>query len=216
MPTANKSLTAGTLRNGGMINMMKLNRVKAKMIPITIACVMGCSILPIQAVAYADTSKKEAADKVGTYLSDLDYFSIDDWVYTDGEGEDSFGNHYGSTVKAEKGSMDYSTKNLTYYLGSEYSTLEGTLFIPKAANKTTSGHSYQWDVAVFTIYAEDEQGNETIAYQKDDFTAKMKPLEISVDVSGADYIRFEWRDACYIDTGSSYPLFELGNPMLYE
>ena len=112
--------------------------------------------------------------------------------------------------------MGSSVKNLKYYLNGDYSKLEATLFIPKAANTSSSAHSYHWDTAVFTIYITDPEGNETAVYQKDDFTADMKPLDITVDLSDADFMRFEWRSTYYIDTGAARPLFQIGEAMLYK
>ncbi len=178
----------------------------------------------LEAIVYGETTegstdvssvmpKKARTD--GVLLTDMDYFSKDPWVNIGYSDEDSFGNQYGVTIAASQGSMDSSVKNLKYYLGGEYSELQGTLFIPKAANTTTSGHSYKWDIAVFTIFSVDRDGVEKVLYKKDDFTASMKPQDISVDITGADFIRFEWRDTIYYDTGAACPLFMLGQPTLF-
>ncbi len=162
------------------------------------------------------TDPEETESASGEYLTEKEYFSRDSWVDSGHDGEDSFGNHYAEVIFAGYGSMDSSVKNLKYYLNGDYSKLEATLFIPKAANTSSSAHSYHWDTAAFTIYITDTEGNETAVYQKDDFTADMKPLDITVDLSDADFMRFEWRSTYYIDTGAARPLFQIGEAMLYK
>lgn len=153
-------------------------------------------------------------EKEDVILTDLDYFSKDSWVEIVSNEEDSYGGHYGSVIYAGQGSMDSNVKGLSYYLGGEYSEFSVTLFIPKAANQTSTGHSYQWDIADFAIYAANESGDEKKLFSKSDFTSMMKPLEITLDLSDAEFLRFEWRNCFYYDTGSAEPLFMLGDPIL--
>ena len=157
---------------------------------------------------------KDRTDE-GEKLTEKDYFSRDYWVDA-GKNDDSFGNHYESTIYASKGSMDSSVKNLKYYLGEEYTELTATLFIPDDVNSSSGNYSFMWADAVFKIYLTDIDGNETLAYKKNDFTAEMKPLDISIDLTGADFLRFEWENTFYYNTGAACPLFEIGNPMIYK
>lgn len=47
------------------------------------------------------------------------------------------------------------------------------------------------------------------------FTDVMRPKEIIVDISGADFLRIEFSDALYFDRGAACGLVCLGNPTLY-
>lgn len=151
----------------------------------------------------------------GIFLNELDYFEKDSWFSVTSGGEDSFGNAFHYQLHASRGAFDTNQKSITYYLGRQYSSLTGQLFIPKRANSTTSGHGLNWDTAAFTIYQVDENGNQTTLYKKNNFTNMMKPESVTVDLSDVEFLKIEFLDCVYSDTGLSEPLVSFGDPMLY-
>ena len=67
----------------------------------------------------------------------------------------------------------------------------------------------------FTIYQVDENGNQTTLYKKNNFTNMMKPESVTVDLSDVEFLKIEFLDCVYSDTGLSEPLVSFGDPMLY-
>ena len=150
----------------------------------------------------------------GTLLTDLEYFKADPWITVTRGGVDAFNNNYISEIFAGSGSMDVSVKSITYYLAGSYTTMKGILFIPKEAVRSDTAGRHNWNAAV-TLYVTDKNDNESVAYRMQEFTDVMRPEEINIDITGAEFLRIEFSDALYFDQGAACGLVCLGNPTVY-
>ena len=165
--------------------------------------------------AAQEESSDQTYNTEGVYLNELEYFEKDDWFSVTSGGEDSYGNSFHYQLYMSAGIFDTTKKSITYYLGGKYSSLTGELFIPKYVNSSSSGYNYNWDTATFTIYSIDKNDQQKTLYKKDDFSNKMKPEKVTVDLSGAEFLKIEFLDALYNDSGSTDPLVAFGDAMLY-
>ena len=120
-------------------------------------------------------------------------------------GTDNYGTQYATVL--------YSDANLygwvDYYLGGEYTSFMGTLYINGRAVK--EGYSHAWGSASFSIY-----GDGKLLYSTSGFDSYQKPQTISVDVTGVEFLRIQFDQNYYYDTGLSCPLACLGDPQLIK
>ncbi len=152
--------------------------------------------------------------KSETSLKDLSCFDRDEGILMSSlYNKDSYDNSYQMDICSEGVVFSGTDKDsITFYTGMEYSTLKGTLYITRLGTEDFE----EYDYAMFIIYGEDEAGKEQVLYKKDDFSNRMKPFEISVDISSAEYIRLEFVHAWH-NTGLARhdSLFAFGDPVVY-
>lgn len=89
-------------------------------------------------------------------------------------------------VHAEQGTVwcpiGDDSPQIEYYLGEEYDTLTGTLYVPYESRKTGNFEDYH-EVSYIRIY-----GDEKLLYTGPSLSGKDKPVDFSVNVSGVEFL----------------------------
>lgn len=139
-------------------------------------------------------------------LTDLEYYSKSGTIQTNFslDCKDNFGTSYPSCISP----YDSGTPYIEYFLGGEYAKFSGVLYVTSHAKSINSSH-YNWGIATVSIY-----GDDALLYTHTGFSPKDNPLEITVDISGVDFLKISFKDAYYVDTGLDESLIGLGNPTL--
>ena len=138
-----------------------------------------------------------------TRLYDMDYFTKDRFNLNPGSTRDNYGGEYDTELYATEGSIDY-------YLGGKYSELSGTLFVTERALSTGAGcYGHMWDQVTFNVYCDD-----TMVYSKKGLDARLKPLDLLIDIRGVEFLRLEFKNNYFIDSGMHTVLAKFGSAML--
>lgn len=137
-------------------------------------------------------------------LCDLDWFSKDRFhLDPGGVNKDNYGNYYDNEMYAVEGSIDY-------FLGGQYAELSGTLFVHnRATNTGYSIYGQLWDTVTFNVYLDDQ-----LIYSRKGLDVRFKPEPLLFNVRGAQFLRIEFLNNCYIDTGMDRVLAMFGNAEL--
>ena len=137
-------------------------------------------------------------------LIDLDWFSKDRFQLTlGGVNKDNYGNYYKNEMYAVEGSIEY-------YLGGQYKELSGTLFVHNWATRTGySIYGHLWDIVTFNVYLDDQ-----LIYSRTGLDVRSKPEQLLFDVRGAEFLRLEFRNNSYIDSGMDHVLAMFANAEL--
>lgn len=145
-------------------------------------------------------------------LTDLSYFRkdkngivIDSSSYT----TDNFNGVHSGVIHSTYQGVSYGG-SVEYHLAGQYQTLNGTLYLTKAAKDNANDGNGGWDGSSVSIYGDDQ-----ILFTKTGgFHAKMDPIDFSLDVSNVEYLKITI--SCYYNhSGSKSPLAALGDLTLH-
>ena len=166
------------------------------------------SALTICEFNLATVSAAGPEDKVS--LAGMPTFTMSDMFIYDyqlgDDGKDGFNNEYTSSMY---GAEDEAYAE--YYIEKQYSTLQGTLYVPKKALDNSGSRDILFDNS-FAIYGDDK-----LLYSNEDFDLKMKPVDVEVDISDVETLRIFFSHDFYRDSrGLHAPKVVFGNPIIIK
>lgn len=134
-------------------------------------------------------------------LTEIEEYSKDgvDCNGSSGNNTDNYGTSYLSYIVDSSGYIG-SKHYIEYYLGGEYSIFKASVYV------TEHSQGYSTDEAAILIYGDDE-----LLFSYSDISSKDKPKEISVDISGVEFLKIKFSN-CIFPRGIAK--VGLANPMV--